>query len=84
MNNLSEKEVRNMVREMLMSDEISESDAIYPKEQDWATDASKLRKLMVDLLKNIENDEYIEGLVKIDSVIYKLKSWKNKIRKFID
>lgn len=84
MKNLSEEEVRNMVREMLMSGELSEYDALYPREQEWKVVSNELRTLMIDLLKNIENDEYREGLEKIDHVIYKLKMWRHKIEKFID
>lgn len=84
MENLSEDEVRKMVREMIMSGELSEYDALYPKEKNWETVSTELRTLIIDLLKNIENDEYYEGLEKIDSVIYKLKVWRHKIEKFLN
>lgn len=81
---LSEKEIREMVREMLMSGEMNEYDALYSKEKEWKEESKELRTLLVDLLKNIENDEYREGVQKIDSVVSKLKNWKHKIEKFLD
>jgi len=81
--NLSEEDLRAMVREMLKTGEISEYDALYPKKKEWKEESKELRSLLVDLLKNIENDEYEKGVDKIDSVVYKLKSWKTKIEKFL-
>ena len=84
MKNLSEEDIRAMVREMLMSDELSEYDALYQREKEWKEESKELRALLIDLLKNIENDEYNEGVKKIDSVVNKLKIWKHKIEKFLD
>jgi len=81
--NLSEEDLRAMVREMLSSG-MNEYDALYSKKKDWSQESKELRTLLVDLLKNIENDDYNEGVKKIDSVVFKLKSWKRKIEKFID
>ena len=81
---LSERDIREMVREMLMSGEMNEYDALYQKEKEWKEESKELRTLLVDLLKNIENDEYREGVNKIDSVVSKLKMWKHKIEKFLD
>lgn len=81
--NLSEEDIRAMVREMLSSG-MNEYDALYSKEKDWKEESRELRALLVDLLKNIENDDYSEGVKKIDSVVFKLRSWKKKIEKFID
>lgn len=82
--NLSEEDLRKMVREMIMSGEISEYDALYQKEKEWKAESKELRMLLVDLLKNIENDDYREGVNKIDSVVHKLRTWKRKIEKFLD
>lgn len=81
--NLSEEEVREMVREMLTG-ELSEYDALFQKEKNWKDESRELRAQLIDLLKNIENDDYKEGLSKIDTVIGKLKSWKSKIEKFLN
>jgi molecular chaperone DnaK (HSP70) len=81
--NLSEDDIREMVREML-SRGIKEHDALYSKEKEWKQESKELRTLLIDLLKNIENDDYEEGVSKIDSVVNKLKKWKHKIEKFIN
>lgn len=79
---LSEDDVRKMVREMLTGG-IKENDALYSKEKEWKQESQELRTLLVDLLKNIENDDYKEGVKKIDIVVNKLNTWKKKIEKFI-
>lgn len=81
--NLSEDDLRAIVREMLTG-ELSEYDALYQKEKDWSHESKELRTLLVDLLRNIENDDYREGLNKIDNVVHKLQSWKRKIEKFLN
>jgi len=80
---LSEKDIREMVREMLTGG-IQEYDALYSREKEWKQESQELRALLVDLLKNIENDDYKEGVSKIDVVVNKLNVWKRKIEKFID
>ena len=81
--NLSEEDIRAMVREMLTGG-IKEYDALYSKEKEWKQESAELRTMLVDLLKNIENDDYKEGVGKIDNVVRKLSTWKRKIEKFID
>lgn len=81
--NLSEEDIRDMVREMLIGG-IQEYDALYSKEKEWKQESKELRALLVDLLKNIENDDYIEGVSKIDTVVNKLNTWKRKIEKFLN
>ncbi len=83
MNNLSEDDLRAMVREMLKSGDVSEHDALYPKKKKWDEEKKELRAQLVDLLRHIEDDEYEEGVSKIDSVVFKLNHWKNKIEKFL-
>ena len=82
--NLSEEEIRDMVREMLASKGLGEHDALHSRKKDWKEASKELKVLLVDLLDNIENDDYEEGVNKIDSVIRKLKTWKRKIEKFIN
>jgi len=81
--NLSEEDIRDMVREMLAAG-IQEYDVLYSKEKDWKQESKELRALLIDLLRNIENDDYKEGVGKIDTVVNKLNTWKRKIEKFID
>lgn len=83
-NKLSEEEIRDIVKEMLMSGELSEYDALYQKEKEWKEESKELRSLLVDLLKNIENDDYSEGVKKIGNVVHKLQTWKRKIEKFLN
>lgn len=84
MNNLTEEDIRAIVREMLTSGDLSEYDALYHKEREWKEESKELRALLVDLLKNIENDDYREGISKIDNVVRKLQTWKRKIEKFLN
>lgn len=84
MNNLTEEDIREIIREMLVSGELSEYDVIYQKEKEWKQESKELRTLLVELLKNIENDDYKEGVKKIDNVVHKLQTWKKKIEKFLN
>lgn len=81
--NLSEDDLRDIVREMLANG-MQEYDALYPREKDWKQESKELRSLFVELMKNIENDDYKEGVDKIDLVVNKLNTWKRKIEKFLD
>jgi hemerythrin superfamily protein len=81
--NLTEDGIREMVKEMLTG-ELSEYDALFQKEKEWKQESRELRTLLIDLLKNIENDNYREGVAKIDTVVNKLQTWKRKIDKFLD
>lgn len=81
----NEEELRELVRELLMNDsDLSEFDALYPKRKTWEEESKELRAQMVSLLKHIQNDKYKEGLKSIDSVIYKLKDWKEKIESHLN
>jgi len=84
MEKISQDELREMIREMLMSGGLNEYDALYQKEKEWKQESKELRILLVDLLKNIENDDYVEGVQKIDNVVHKLQTWKRKIEKFLN
>lgn len=81
---MKEKNLRIYIREMIQEEiELKEFDAILSKKADWKEEAKTLRSNLTDLLKNIENDEYEDGLKTIDDVTEKLKSWKIKINKFL-
>jgi hypothetical protein len=81
---MKEKNLRIFIREMIQEEiELKEFDAILSKKADWKEEAKTLRSNLTDLLKNIENDEYEDGLKTIDDVTEKLKSWKTKINKFL-
>lgn len=80
---ISDKELRKIVQEMVSEQvsKIKESDLVYKKKSDWVEAKKKMRNDLVELLKNIESDDYEEGVDKIDDVINSLKSWKSKIQK---
>lgn len=84
MSKLTNDKLRNHIREMMQKEmELKEFDLIMPKKKEWNQEAKDLRVELVSLLKNIENDQYEEGLEKINGVIGKLQDWKNKIQKFL-
>jgi hypothetical protein len=81
---MENKKLRSFIREMIQEEvELNEFDAILSKKADWKEEAKTLRGDLTDLLKNIENDEYQDGLKIIDDVVSKLKTWKGKIQKFL-
>lgn len=84
MKKITNKELRVQIREIIQKEiELKEFDLIVPKKKEWKEEASDLRSNLVSLLKNIENDDYKEGLENIEDVIKKLQDWKNKIQKFL-
>lgn len=81
---MKEKNLRSYIREMIQEEiELKEFDAILSKKSDWKEEAKTLRSNLTDLLKNIENDEYQDGLKTIEDVMSKLSNWKTKINKFL-
>ena len=81
---MENKKLRNFIREMIQEEiELKEFDVILSKKADWKEEAKTLRGNLTDLLKNIENDEYQDGLKTIDNVMSKLSNWKTKINKFL-
>lgn len=81
---MKEKNLRSFIREMIQEEiELKEFDAILSKKADWKEEAKTLRANLTDLLKNIENDEYQDGLKTIEDVMSKLSNWKTKINKFL-
>ena len=80
---ITEKELKSIVKDLIAerAKEIKESDLIYKRKSEWKEAKKELRKDLVELLKNIELDDYEEGVEKIDEVIKSLKSWKSKIQK---
>lgn len=82
---LSEKKLRDFVKEVLQNSlDLNELDALLPKtDTHWKNEATALRTTLVDLMKNIENDDYSDGIKKIDQAIRHLENWKKKIEKFL-
>ena len=81
----TEEDLRAMIRELMINDSnISEYDALFPKQDTWKTESKKLRADLVELLKHIEDDEYEKGASKINQVMNTLRVWKKKIEKRLD
>ena len=82
---LTEKELREFVKEVLKNSlNLKELDALLPKaKSEWKDEATELRATLVDLMKNIENDDFADGIKKIDVAINHLERWKLKIEKFL-
>jgi len=82
---LSEKELRDFVKEVLKNSlDLKELDVLLPKSNSqWKDEASSLRTMLVDLMKNIESDDFADGVKKIDSAIKLLSTWKSKIEKLL-
>ena len=81
-NKISKKALEEMVREIVVK-KMSEHDVIYKKKEAWQEAKEKLKSGMKELMDNIENDDYKDGLNKIDEVVSMLNSWKSKIQKNI-
>lgn len=81
---MKEKDLRKYIQEVLAKSlDLNELDALMPKKGQWKDEAAGLRSSLVDLMKNIENDDYSDGVKKIDSAINHLKNWRLKIEKFL-
>lgn len=82
---ITEKELRAFIQEVLSDpSSLKEFDALIPKaKSEWKDEATTLRTTLVDLMKNIENDDFSDGIKKIDSAIKHLENWKLKIEKFL-
>ena len=76
---LSEKELREFIKNSL-----KELDVLLPKEKShWKDEVADLRSTLVDLMKNIENDNFEDGVKKIDAAVKLLNTWKSKIEKLL-
>lgn len=83
-NNITEKELRGIVKKVIESSlDLNELDVLLPKKSQWKDEAAELRSTLVDLMKNIENDDYADGIKRINSAIKHLENWKIKIEKFL-
>lgn len=82
---LTEKELRDYVKEVISNSiDLKELDSLLPRTKShWKDEAAALRTTFVDLMKNIENDDFADGLVKINAAIKHLQNWKIKIEKFL-
>ena len=85
---MDQKAIREMVREMIDDiiknhGQIKETDLVANTKKDWEQTKSDLKTTVAELIKNLEADDYKEGLGLIDKAIGDLKNWKTKINKNI-
>ena len=82
---MTEKELRGLVKHILESSlDLNELDILLPKKNtQWKDEAAELRSTLVDLMKNIENDNFEDGVKKIDAAVKLLNTWKSKIEKLL-
>jgi selenocysteine-specific translation elongation factor len=82
--NLDKQEIRNYIKEVLKNTlDLKELDILLPSNSEWKKEAKDLRSTLVDLMKNIENEDFSDGVKKIDSAIKLLGTWKSKIEKLL-
>jgi hypothetical protein len=79
---ISEEDLKNYVKETLFNS-FQEHDLVAPDVGEWKDQSKSLKIIMVDLLKHIEDDEYLQGLGKIDKAMMMLRTWKYKIEKHL-
>lgn len=82
---INEKELRDFVKEVLQNSfNLKELDILLPSaKSEWKDEAASLRSMLVDLMKNIENDDFSDGVKKIDGAVKLLGTWKAKIEKLL-
>jgi len=82
---MEQDNLRKKIREVLISSEnentLGEYDLLFKTKSSWESSKKELRSDLINLLKHIEEDEYREGIEKINDVIHFLKKWKSKIQK---
>lgn len=82
---MKNESARSFVREFLLGKKsINEFDALFDKKKSWEKEASELKELMSELIAHIEQDEYSDGIKKIESAISKMRVWKDKIEKHLN
>lgn len=90
----NEKNIQEIIREIIEEliqestieiDEVAlkEIDLVSKTKSDWTIAKKDLKKTIEKLIKNIETDDYKEGVELIDKAIEGLKLWKQKINKNI-
>ena len=79
---LSNTDLEQLVKEMLSEHmtKMKESDLVYKDKKDWLEAKKDLKIDMVELIDNIESDDYPDGVKKIDQVISALNKWKKSIK----
>jgi hypothetical protein len=81
---INEKELKELVKEIISELNLSESDIIVKEKSEWKEMKSDFKNKIKDLIKNIEDDKYSDANGDIDQTIKILKTWKKRLSKNLD
>lgn len=80
---INRKSLKEMVKEVVLEMELSESDIIAKEKSEWNDMKKEFRDTVSELLNNIEDDNYSDANGDIEKVVKTLKAWKRRITKNI-
>lgn len=80
----TDREFRNLIKEMISEIGINESDIITKEKSEWKELKKEFKNSVKKLVKNIEDDKYSDAEGDIDKTIKILKSWKKRLSKNLD
>jgi hypothetical protein len=78
---VNRKGLKDMVKEVFLEMELSESDIIAKEKSEWNEMKKGFKDTVSELLKNIEDDNYSDANGDIDKAVRTLKTWKKRITK---
>ena len=81
---INEKELKDLVKEIISELNLGESDIIAKEKSEWNEMKSDFKQKVKDLIKNIEDDKYSDTNGDIDNTIKILKTWKKRLSKNLD
>ncbi len=85
---MDKNQIRKIVKEVIediirTQGQIKETDLVSKTKTDWEETKKDLKDTISQIIKDLEIDDYKEGLALIDKALNGLKTWKNKINKNI-
>lgn len=80
---INRKSLKEMVKEVVLEMELSESDIIAKEKSEWNDMKKEFRDTVSELLNNIEDDNYSDANGDIEKVVKTLNAWKRRITKNI-
>lgn len=78
---INKKSLKDIVKEIVLEINLSESDIIAKEESEWNDMKKSFSKTVKELLKNIEDDNYSDANGDIEKTMRTLKAWKKRITK---
>lgn len=78
---ISKKDLKDVVRNIVMEMELSESDIIAKEKSEWKEMKKGFSETVKGLIKNIEDDNYSDANGDIEKAVRVLKAWKKRIAK---